>query len=698
VPFKGGPTTRLPLALWSCFVAAAIAGCGGAPAGSTSTASSTPPTPLECESAAYPCAFADVGDDARAETERLAAEATRQFNEGATNDAVVAWLRAQASVAEVEGDADAIRFRPAGGRGVWIVPPPIAAPQAVAYRALAVVGAGTLAAGTLATVPPAGREQTVTGAGQSERRARVLSPFRWDFGASDDGRAVAERLRQLPDYANGVDYAENATVSGSDVTVDDFRGWQGLQVVHVVSHGFRLCRDGKCRAVVAANALPDGVANIWASAVRGLELEVVAGAGAAPQRPRFFSLLGADFFHDQYPGGLTDAVVFLNGCATFGQGATDLGDAIRGSSSVVLGWSRSVINEDAQAAALAMYDELAGDGRTVADALERLGGLSISEWQNAAGQSVVSTLASSGRAAGGDLRIREIVDFEDAAGTPLPDGAAVPLVGKPDDGQADAVTWQLRVEGIEQQAASAMVRVTIDGHAGPPVAVSTGSMQPNDAWLLSGTLDLGVDVSVPHQAQFEASIELPEGGESVDVVSATLVGPQPTPAVPQFGSEWRGHVTQRSEVPHDGVWTVAEADLVFTLVPQTAPSPFFVFEVTGGTMTFSVSGTDSEGCTFELSPVEIPITPDMAESAQGFTIDASGSPPTFRGFVHIVGPVVEVMQTCPAPYEYLTGPYSTSATGIFIDVGSDEERAVIGDRISGTSLDGSKTFDISRAD
>jgi hypothetical protein len=36
--------------------------------------------------------------------------------------------------------------------------------------------------------------------------------------------------------------------------------------------------------------------------------------------------------------------------------------------------------------------------------------------------------------------------------------------------------------------------------------------------------------------------------------------------------------------------------------------------------------------------------------------------------------------------------------GIFIDVGLDEERAVIGDRISGTSLDGSKTFDISRAD
>jgi len=229
--------------------------------------------------------------------------------------------------------------------------------------------------------------------------------------------------------------------------------------------------------------------------------------------------------------------------------------------------------------------------------------------------------------------------------------------------------------------------------------IDQGALQrQDDAWLLSGTLDLGIDVSVPHQAQFEASLELPEGGQSVDVVPATLVAPQPTAAVPAFGSEWRGHVTQRLELPHDLVWTVAEADLVFTLVPQTVSTPYFVYDVTGGTMTFSVSGTDSEGCTFELSPVEIPITPDMAESAQGFTIDASGSPPTFRGFVHIVGPVVEVMQTCPEPYAYLTGPYSTSATGIFIDVGADEGRTVLGDRISGTSRDGSKTFDLSRVD
>ncbi|MEX2548477.1 MAG: hypothetical protein WD830_11935 [Chloroflexota bacterium] len=62
------------------------------------------------------------------------------------------------------------------------------------------------------------------------------------------------------------------------------------------------------------------------------------------------------------------------------------------------------------------------------------------------------------------------------------------------------------------------------------------------------------------------------------------------------------------------------------------------------------------------------------------------------------GGIVEVMQTCSGDYAYLTGPYSTRARGIFINVYSDEARPVVGDRIFGTSLSayGDSTFDISR--
>lgn len=679
------PRTLAVVAVVAVVLVLIVAACAGAPPTATQLASPPPPTPLECEAQAFPCTFAEVPEDVRAETERLAAEATNRITAGATNDELVAWLLTESKVAEVEGDPDAVRFRPLGGRGVWIVRRAEPAPVPAALAADAVAQMGILEYGT--SLPP--RNDAVTGAGRSERRAVVLSPFRWDFGATDDGQAVADRLRELPDYANGVTYAENPTVSSTDVTIDDFRGWQEYQVVHLVSHGFRLCKDAKCRAAVAANELPGATANIWGSAVRGLELEVVAGA-----TPRYFSMLGADFFRDEYPTGLGDTVVFLNGCSTFGPGATDLADAIRGSRGVVLGWSRPVDSDAAHAAALALYEELAGNGRPVTDALERLGALTIDETLGA-------TLTSTGRALGGDLRIRDVVDFQNpAGGGPLIDGTAVQLIGEPDDGAPDSVAWQLRVDGIDAQAASAVVNVTIDGHAAPPIAVSTGTTAGNGSWRLSGTLNLGVDVGVPHHAQFEASLELPEGGQTEDVVATVLVGAsEPTPSLePSMGSVWSGHVTQRLELPFEGVFTVAEADLTFTLNRRNPDLPIFAYELTGGTMMYSVSGMRSDGCTYDLPPTEITITPEMADAAGEFVIDARNSPPTFYGFVHVTGPAVEVMQTCPDPYAYLTGPYSTRATGIFIDVSPDEDRTVVGDRISGTSSDGTRTFDIRRSE
>jgi hypothetical protein len=634
----------------------------------------------------------------------LAAEATRLVNEGATNEEVVAWLDHEESVAEVEGDSDSIRFRPIGGRGVWVTRSIPTAAQRTGLAPGLTPGlareAVAYAGDWHASEPRGGTGQTVTGEGRSLRRALVLSPFRWDFGETDDGEAVAEQLRARPDYANGVAYAENATVDATDVSVDDFRGWQELQVVHVVSHGFRLCKEGKCRAVVAANALPGGTANIWPSAVRGLELEVQVGPAPA-QPPRYFTLLGADFFRDQYPGGLDDTVVFLNGCSTFGPGATDLADAVRGTTSVVLGWNRPVGSQGAETAALALYAELAGDGRTVGDALGQLGSLTTTESQNAAGQTVVATLSSSGRAFGGDLRIRDVVDFQDQAGAgPLVDGAAVQLIGTPDDGAPDSIGWQLRVDGIGAEAGPATATVTIDGHASPPVAVSTGALEGTSTWRLSGVVDLGVDVSVPHPAQFEVALQLPEGGESVDVVQAVLVAesePTPSAGAPAMGSVWRGHATDRIEVK-PGVHYLAEADLVFTLDPDTAQGKYLSYVLTGGTMTVTTSGTTDDGtCTDEGTSGPITITPEMAAAASNILIDTGSSPPTFYASIHVVGPIFEVMQTCTGDYAYLTGPYSTRAQGTFIHVFSDEARQVVDFRISGASLYGDRTFNISRS-
>jgi hypothetical protein len=538
----------------------------------------------------------------------------------------------------------------------------------------------------------------VVAPGSRTRQARVLSPYQWEFGDSDDGAAVAAQLGSMPDYAGNVVHVANATSSATDVSVDDFQGWQGLDVVHVVSHGFRVCAQRICRAAIAAHSVPNGLADLIANRVRGLELEVSVGPDDS-LHPRHHVLLGADFFRAEYPRGLDDAVVFLNGCATFGQGATDLADAIRGGTSVVLGWDQTVATTAAHDAGVAVFDELGGNGRTVGDALEELGPLATSLTTDRAGRPITAKLTSSGRKAGGDLRIRDIVQFSNTAGTgPLSDGSEVAIVGVAQDGLVDSVAWQVRIDGIEPAAASALVRVTIDGNPATPVAVSTGSMQAPNAWLISGTVQLGSDFVEEYEAPFEAVLELPEGGLSTTTLTAIIVGQAasvtPAPA-PAMGTLWRGHLTYSFEVK-PGVTIEAEADVDFAF--DGGSESILIYPAVSGRMSYSVHGTTPEGCTSTLAPVEVAITPDNVSG--GLRIDVSTSPPIFEGTVSVTGPEVEVMQTCVGEYAYLTGPYTTVARAVFIQVFFSDTRTVEGDAIRGsnnTAID-SRTFDIRRVE
>ncbi|MEX2548478.1 MAG: hypothetical protein WD830_11945 [Chloroflexota bacterium] len=180
--------------------------------------------------------------------------------------------------------------------------------------------------------------------------------------------------------------------------------------------------------------------------------------------------------------------------------------------------------------------------------------------------------------------------------------------------------------------------------------------------------------------------------------------PEPAPAVPATGTVWRGHFTERRELFAAGsnVWEVAEADVTLTLDPPSVGDGTLYYNPTGGTFTYSVSGTviGLFGCTHTLSPVEFPITPDMETIWGGLRIDTSTNPPTFGGILHLSPGFVEVMGTCPATSVFQSGPYSIRASGHYTLGDSEEARPVVGDRISGTYLDGRSeiTFDISRVE
>jgi hypothetical protein len=616
----------------------------------------------------YPCSLAEVDPAVLERSSTLGDEAATRAGAGSPMPEVEAWLRTQSDVAEVESDDDAVRFRLTAGRPVWVL-----GERALPDRA-STPDATPPAESTSTGLPRTGREPmlaSITGGLVAQRMALVLSPMLWDFGESDDGAPVAEILELTRGYESGVTYRSNVSEDSTDVDIDDFRGWHDYDVVHVSSHGTRLCKVSPCRAVIIATLYGGALADLPERGQPGVEI-------IKSVHRRTFLGLSADFFRDQYPGGLEDTIVFFNACETYGAGsptnrATDLGDAIRGTTSVYLGWSEVVNSENATLASVALFQGLSQRGLTIGDGHAAIGELQVD--QDPDGKQAV--LGVSERAAGGDLRIRDVVSLRSkASGAQMAGGESVAIEGKVGDGQPDAVPYRVLVEGMDATAAAeATVHVSAGEREAPPVAASSGTQAPDGSWTLQGAIALDHDVTAPEPADLRAWVELPDSGLSEHRTSATLVGSSP------LGSAWTGTASDVFNLTADGLVKIrATAELTFTLAPGQEPGARYVrYEQTAGTMTWQTIGTDSEGCA-SLSPLlTIPITSEIASNAE-ISFDTSTTPIEYRATSQVTnGPEVVVTQTCPDK----TKTYTTRANATFILAFSDEHRTVVADQISG---------------
>ena len=579
-------------------------------------------------------------------------------------------------MAEVVADDDALRFRVTGGPPIWVLGERALPDQAAAAPVR--VASAAAAPGWLRPQQPV--LATVTGGAAAQRSALVLSPMLWDFGDSDDGAPVSEILGATRGYEASVTYQSNATAGSTEVSIDDFGRWGDYDVVHVSSHGTRICDAGVCRAVIIATLFTGALADLPERGQPGVEII------KSVKKHRTFLGLSAAFFREEYPGGLQDTLVFFNACETYGAGspadrATDLGDAIRGTTSVFLGWSEVVDSESATLAAVALFQGLSQRGLTVGDAYEGIGELKVD--QHPEGKH--GLLSVSERQAGGDLRIRDVVSLRSgSSGAMLQAGESVAIEGEVGDGQPDAVPYRLQVEGVDAaDAAAGIVHVSAAGGEAPPAQVGSGTVVGPGIWSFEGSITLDHDVVAPEAVDLRAWLELPEGGSSEHDVGALLVGPPP------FASAWKGTATYVSKLTFDGRVTVrATAELTFTLSPgQDAGAAFIAYQLTSGTMTWQITGTDSEGCTSVSPVVTVAFAPEPASGE--ISLDMSGSPLEYRASANVTaGPEVEVTQTCPTK----TNTYTTRANATFILASSDEDRTVVGDRISGQAALGVATM------
>jgi hypothetical protein len=628
-----------------------------------------PTSPFECAKKGYPCSLSAVPIEVLERSDALGDSVVDMLVAGSSAAEAVARLQAEDGMAEVQSDDGAIRFRLGGGRAMWIM--------------LEGDELDGDAGGASPVLPPPGVPRpyrNVVGEDSEQKHALVLSPFLWSLGGYDDGPAVDAILQGTRGYEGRVEFLANHSATDTTVGVGAFTGWGQYQVVHVTSHGRRLCEEAGCRAMIVVNtleALAHGGSQTPAELTKTLEQQGLDVTKSTHHPGTTFVAATAAFFQATYPSGLDNTVVFLNACQTFGWLATDLVEAIHGNSSVVLGWDEAVHADEAKAAAVALFQHLSDGGYTAEVAYDRLGDLKNGTATEYGGP---PRLVLGLRPKGGDLRIRDIVTLLDPVTEQELTAQSVVLIdGTKGDGEADGAPWLVRVDGMRQEdAAKAILHVTIDGVAADPVAVSDGTPNDKDQWTLSGAVALGYDLTEERTVEFRAWVELPDEGKSEQRVSAELSGDEAL-----MGREWEFTAT------HTTSWTgisntpyTATADLTLTLAPGQAPGerhPSYI--ITGGTVTWN--WTHSYGdCTYTTPTVTFEVTQEIANQSV-LIFDTTTDPVTYRGFMSTVGPDVESVEQC-AGGDAHTRLQGATNTWMFLQPGEDQPVSADRRSISGT--------------
>jgi hypothetical protein len=427
--------------------------------------------------------------------------------------------------------------------------------------------------------------------------------------------------------------------------------WGNYDVVHVVTHGTRICDPEGCRGMLVAgtleSALPAGPETeaeklkslaetgvSYAKGVRGLVLELDLDG---------YLVLNADFFRKHYKERLNDTLIFLNACQSFSPVATDLVDAVQGTGSVLFGWTETVRGVDAIAAAVALYEALSEWGYPAQVALDQIGELKVGE---AVPGNSAPELRLSQRPDGGDLRIRDVVTLlNPGSGQVLTASDLVSIQGIQGDGIPDAAPYMLRVDGVKPELASGMtVHVSIDGSEGEPVPLTSGQVNEQDQWTVSGMLPLGYDLEEETAVTFRAWVNLHSGGESRHEASATLTGEEPI----IMGTVWEFEAVHTigyfDGTPHTTWGATTQLTLTFaTGQPPTEPHPRYV--VTGGSVTFDYNHTVLS-CVHSAPVVTFEANPQTVSVDSEILFDTTTDPVGYSGKVFTAGPNVQVSIVC----------------------------------------------------
>lgn len=604
---------------------------------------------LDCARKGYPCSFADVALSTIERSLSLSDEAAQQLDGGTEIDQVAAFLASQSDVAEVTVDGPVLGFRLLGGRPMIVdvageqefLPNAQAAGDVGSFNAVASFAAQSSSARNLNAVRTVPRTLT-SGGNKAQRRALVLSPFRYEENFGNAGELVAAALSSLRGYGGNVTYLATVDEFDPKVTVDVLTQLQDYDVIHLDTHGGTLCKDKDVTLPKTLEKGKDkkkcdnGITDFLVQRFHGTaqDLQSIAHPGIVHYRGRLHQSIAvtADFFRHYYPDGLANTLFILGSCNTF---RTDMADAIAGSRGVFLSWDGYTEYSLVKNTSLSLLDSL-GLGLTVGEAFARLPSFSA---ENPEAQG--STLQRTPRRVGGDLRIRDLLTVRDnLTGEIITDASGIEVKEVPGDSQNDNLDLEFTVEGISpEQLANFYVNLVIEGTVIGHLELKQSGVQAGDyRYQVSTPVPLPFDVQEGQALNMDFWIPLPDMGED-HYTAAPKVNERPAT---ELGSEWE--LRSSTTLSRTDDLTVKTASVIFELERNDSPDARFrYFRVKSGSVRIQRDYEDARGCRFNVDyTIDIP-----AGAANSYLkVDTGSQTMVLDGFGNVPSQTVPTTGSC----------------------------------------------------
>jgi hypothetical protein len=640
---------------------------GESPNGGSTTDSSSESTLLECVRDNYPCSFNEVALPIIERSLALSDEVAQRLSDGVAIDQVAAFLSSQSDIADVTVDGPVLGFRLTGGRPMIVdmtgdqdlLPVPAPANAVTPTQKAAI-------AQKLRTVRTA-MSTKITGNNKAQRRALVLSPFRYedDFGSA--GESIAAALDGVRGYTGNVTYLATTSESDPQVTVDTLTHLQDYDVIHIDTHGGTLCKKDGGGVNAEKAKCSDGLTDFLVQRFHGTaqDLQSITHPGVIHYRGASHQSIAvvADFFRHYYPQGLNDKLVILAACNTF---RTDMASAIAGNTGVFVAWDGYTDYTLVKNTGLSLVDSL-GLGLTVGEAFARIPPFSPGT------PDAVGTLHYTPRQVGGDLRIRDLITVRDnLTGELVSDVSGIEVMELPEDDRNDTLNLEFTVDGITpEQLANFRLNLVVDNLPIGELQLQQGAVQVGDfSYRVSTPVPLPFDVQELQALNLDFWIPLPDMGQDHFTASPRVNDGEE----PEVGRVWMLG-SRLTESHHDSSTTIT-ANVEFQIDPNDNPaSAYHTFYVSSGNVRIQRDYEDAQNCAFHLDhTVNLPA--DASNNYLSFEVTSTHM--MVSGFGRIPNEYVQVIGSCGSAMTVNVG-------GVYF---LGEQTIVTGDSAQGTYNDG----------